>query len=99
MNQIIPLYVTAQTFVQDRADGVQERAAGVIRELRERRDRGATGIEYAALILVAAAVIGVLIAVVNSTLKTQFTNAINNLFGGGNGGGGGQPTPKPTKKP
>ncbi|MBO2463762.1 Flp family type IVb pilin [Actinomadura violacea] len=74
MNPIIPLYVTLQTFVQDRVENLQAR-----------RERGATGIEYAALILVSAAIIGVLIAVVNSTLKTQFTGALNKLFGGGGG--------------
>lgn len=42
MNPMIPLFVTLQTFVQDRVE-----------QLKERHDRGASALEYGALIIVA----------------------------------------------
>ncbi|MEU5880324.1 hypothetical protein [Spirillospora sp. NPDC047279] len=73
MNPIIPLYVTLQTFVQDRVQRMKD------------EDRGASAIEYAALILVAGVIIVALIAAVNNTVLPKMGEAITNMFNGGGG--------------
>ncbi|WP_433327554.1 hypothetical protein [Spirillospora sp. CA-294931] len=75
MNALIPLYVTLQTFVQDRAEQLQER--------RERGDRGASALEYGALIAVAAVVIAILYGAINGTFAKKVGEAVENLFKGG----------------
>ncbi|MEV4253563.1 hypothetical protein AB0J52_10380 [Spirillospora sp. NPDC049652] len=67
-NTLIPLYVTLQTFVQGRVEKLQE------------RERGASALEYGALILVGAAVIAVLWAAFNANVKDQVSNAVKNMF-------------------
>lgn len=74
-NTLIPLYVTLQTFVQGRVEKLQE------------RDRGASALEYGALILVGAAIIAVLWTAFNSNVKTQVSDAIKNMFTSGGGTG------------
>ncbi|GLZ08935.1 hypothetical protein Acsp03_64010 [Actinomadura sp. NBRC 104412] len=51
MNKLIPLYVTASLFLQDRVETYVEK--------RKDFDRGASFFEYAALIAVIAGMIGV----------------------------------------
>ncbi|GAA0569817.1 DUF4244 domain-containing protein [Actinomadura livida] len=75
MNSLIPLYVTLQTFVQDRAE-----------RLKERSDRGVSALEYGALIVVAALVVGILYSLINGSVRTSVSNAITKLFNPGGGG-------------
>ncbi|RFU37299.1 hypothetical protein DZF91_33585 [Actinomadura logoneensis] len=76
MNALIPLYVTLQTFVQDRAEQVG-------RQIRERQDAGVSALEYGALIVVAAVVVGILYGLVNGSVRQNVTQAINKLFNPG----------------
>ena len=69
MNPMIPLFVTLQTFVQDRAE-----------QLRDRRDRGASALEYGALIVVAALIVGILYSLIDGTVRTKISEAITSLF-------------------
>jgi Flp pilus assembly pilin Flp len=74
MNPIIPLYVTITTFVQGRVEKFRE-------------DRGASAVEYGALIILAAAIIGALWASgVVTTLGSKTKTAVDSLFSGGGGG-------------
>ncbi|MFI6517204.1 Flp family type IVb pilin [Spirillospora sp. NPDC050679] len=70
MNPIIPLYVTLQTFIHGRVDQMKERMD----------DRGASAIEYGALLVVSAVVIGVLVGIANSEFKTAVTGKIKEIF-------------------
>jgi Flp pilus assembly pilin Flp len=72
MNPIVPLYSTLQMFVQDRFE-----------QVRERTDRGASGLEYGALIVLAALIIGILFSAINGTVRTSITQAITDLFNPG----------------
>ncbi|SPT50411.1 hypothetical protein [Actinomadura madurae] len=72
MNPMIPLFVTLQTFVQDRVE-----------QLKERHDRGASALEYGALIIVAALIVGILYTAINTTVRTKITEAITSLFSPG----------------
>lgn len=72
MRAILPLVVSVQTYLQDRVE-----------RLKEDRDRGASAIEYAGLILIAGVIIVALIGFAKGTIKTAITNAINQIFGGG----------------
>ncbi|MEU8801499.1 hypothetical protein [Spirillospora sp. NPDC048819] len=74
MNSLIPLYVTLQTFVQDRAQ-----------QLKDRHDRGVSALEYGALIVVAALVVGILYGLINDTVKEKVSTAISDLFNPGGG--------------
>lgn len=79
MNGLIPLYVTLSTFMDDRVE-----------RLKNREDRGAQGIEYAALIVLAAAIIGILWGSgVLGKLTTGVTEAVGKLFPGAGGSGSG----------
>ena len=81
MRSTIPLVVTLQNFVQNR-----------IELLKENRDRGASAIEYAGLILIAGVIIVFLVDAANDTIVPRITDAISEIFtdgGGGEGGGGG----------
>lgn len=69
---VLALQLTLQAFVQDRLE-----------HLEEKRDRGVSAMEYGALILVAAAVIGILMTAIDGPVKTGVNNAITKLFGGG----------------
>ncbi|MFC5745648.1 hypothetical protein [Actinomadura rugatobispora] len=70
MNPIIPLYVTLQTFVVDRVE-----------RLRRSSDRGAEAIEYAALIIIAAAVIGFVYAAISGiNIQQKVADALNSVF-------------------
>ncbi|XRQ11804.1 hypothetical protein ACN3XK_13215 [Actinomadura welshii] len=84
MNSLIPLYITLQGFVQDRVE-----------RLRERDDRGVSALEYGALIIVAALVVGILYGLINDTVKDKVSTAITDLFSPG-GGGGEAPIPEAT---
>jgi Flp pilus assembly pilin Flp len=56
-----------------------------------RDERGQDAIEYVGVLVIVAAVIGVLLVVVNQIepgLKTDVTNAITSIFNGGKKGGG-----------
>jgi Flp pilus assembly pilin Flp len=76
MNPIIPLYVTLQTFVHDRVE-----------RFKDKDDRGASAVEYAALIVLAAAIIGALYASgVVTTASTKVKEAVDKIFSGGAGG-------------
>lgn len=79
MNGLIPLYVTLSTFMHDRVE-----------RLKSREDRGAQGIEYAALIVLAAAIIGILWgAGVFEKVSSGVTTAVTKLFPGSGGSGSG----------
>jgi Flp pilus assembly pilin Flp len=83
MNPIIPPYVTISNFVHGRVE-----------RFKDPSDRGASAVEYAALIILAAAIIAALKASgVVDTLQTSVTAKVNELFQGGN-----PPAPKPTPK-
>ncbi|MEV5568474.1 hypothetical protein AB0L06_00370 [Spirillospora sp. NPDC052269] len=74
-NTLIPLFVTLQTFIQGRVEKAQD------------RERGASALEYGALILVGAAIIAVLWTAFNSNVKTQVSDAVKNMFTSGGGTG------------
>lgn len=76
MRPILPLVVTLQTFVQGR-----------IERLKENRDRGASAIEYAGLILIAGVIIVFLVTFAKNTIVPKITTALNNIFNGGGSGG------------
>ncbi|WP_018655762.1 Flp family type IVb pilin [Actinomadura flavalba] len=69
MNPMIPLYVTLQTFVHGRVEAI-----------KERQERGASAIEYAALILVAGVIIVALIAAAKDTVVPRVEAAIKKMF-------------------
>jgi Flp pilus assembly pilin Flp len=73
MNPLIPLYVTLSTFVQNRVERLSQ--------LRE--DKGASLIEYAALLILVAAIVTALYAAgIINQLTTAVTNALSQIFGG-----------------
>lgn len=73
MNSLIPLYVTLSTFVSNRVERV-----------KCREDRGASMIEYGALLILVSAIIAALLASnIDDTIKTKVTELVNEIFGGG----------------
>ena len=75
MNALIPVYVRTQNFIVDRAEAYKRHL--------ETRDRGAGIVEYAGLIVLAAAILTALYASgVISKLQTAATTAINKIFPG-----------------
>lgn len=63
--------------------------------LRDRKEAGATGLEYAGMIMVAALIVGLVYGAVDSAnIDTKVGDAIDKLFSGGKtaGGSGGSPT-------
>ncbi|MBW8484957.1 hypothetical protein, partial [Actinomadura parmotrematis] len=73
MNPLLPVLVSLETFLRDR---IEARA--------ERDDRGASAFEYAALIVVAAAIIGFLFTLIPG-VKDAVSKAIDTMFKGGGG--------------
>lgn len=74
MNSLIPLYVTLSTFVSNRVERVKSR----------HEDRGASMIEYGALLILVSAIIAALLASnIDDTIKTKVTELVNEIFGGG----------------
>lgn len=73
MNALIPVYVKTQNFIEDRAEAYKRHL--------EQRDRGAGIVEYAGLIVLAAAILAALYASgVISKLQTAATSAIDKIF-------------------
>jgi Flp pilus assembly pilin Flp len=75
MRAIVPLIATLQTFVQGR-----------IEQLKEDRDRGASAIEYAGLILIAGVIIVFLVGYATDTIVPTITGKLGEIFGGGGSG-------------
>lgn len=73
MNALTPVYVRTQNFILDRAEAYKRHL--------EQQDRGATLVEYATLIVLAAALLGALYASgVVSKLRTATSSAVSSLF-------------------
>jgi Flp pilus assembly pilin Flp len=73
MNPLIPLYVTATTFFQEKVDRLGEL----------HKDKGASLIEYAALLVLVAAIVTALFAAgIISKLTTAVTAALTKIFNG-----------------
>ncbi|GAA2723385.1 hypothetical protein [Actinocorallia aurantiaca] len=73
MNPLIPLYVTLRTFVQDRVE-----------RLQNPEDRGAGVVEYAALLVLAGALIVALLDTdIIDTLKEKVEDALDDVFSAG----------------
>ncbi|MES9543180.1 MULTISPECIES: hypothetical protein [unclassified Actinomadura] len=69
---LAPLYVTLQTFVLDR-----------IERVRNDSDKGASLIEYAALLVLVGAIVAALYAAgIVGKLDTAVTNALTKIFDG-----------------
>jgi Flp pilus assembly pilin Flp len=81
MNSLVPFYVRLETFVRERAEKARGNAAD--------KDRGVTIIEYAALLVLVAALVAALYA---AGLITKFTSAVSSaigtIFTPSSGGGG-----------
>ena len=76
MNRLIPLYATVMTFVQNRV----ERA-------KNAEDRGASLIEYGALLALIAAIIAALAALgIPGKVGSYIGDALNSIFGTNFGG-------------
>ena len=74
MNAMIPLYVTLSTFVQDKAARVQKRYVG--------DDRGASIIEYVALLFVVALIVAAIHAAnIDKTVQKKAGEALTKIFG------------------
>jgi len=74
MNRMIPLYVTLSTFVQDKAERVRNRYVG--------QDRGASIIEYVALLFVVALIVAAIHAAkIDTRVKNKTGDALNKIFG------------------
>jgi hypothetical protein len=73
MNRMIPLYVTLSTFVQDQAERVQKRYVG--------KDRGASIIEYVALLFVVALIVAAIHAAhIDKTVQKKAGEAMKKIF-------------------
>lgn len=73
MNALIPFYVTLSTFVRDKAERVQKRYVG--------QDRGASIIEYVALLFVIALIVAAIHAAkIDTKVKEKATEALNKIF-------------------
>lgn len=75
MRPILPLVVTLQSFVEGRLE-----------QFKENRDRGASAIEYAGLILIAGVIIVFLVGYATKTIVPTITNKLGAIFGGGGSG-------------
>lgn len=74
MNRMIPLYVTLSTFVQGKAERVRNRYTG--------EDRGASIIEYVALLFVVALIVAAIHAAkIDERVKNKAGDALNKIFG------------------
>lgn len=74
MNAMIPMYVHTTNFVADRVEAIKERY--------QDKDRGASLVEYAGLIVLAVIILGAIYYAFNaskfgSTLKTAIGNILN----------------------
>ena len=75
MNAMVPMYVYTTNFIADRTEAIKEHY--------KNQDRGASLVEYAGLIVLAAIILGLLYAAVNASgLQGKITTAINNLLTG-----------------
>ncbi|MFC0037858.1 hypothetical protein [Actinomadura rayongensis] len=76
---LIPLYVTLHTFVLDRVERLAENAG----RARRNGDRGASLIEYAALLVLVAAIVGALYkAGIIKRLSDAVSKALDDIFKG-----------------
>lgn len=75
MNALIPMYVYSQNFIIDRAE--------MVRDHYKNRDRGASLVEYAGLVVLAAVILGLIYwAVTQAQIGNKVRDAINNLLSG-----------------
>lgn len=73
MNSLIPLYVTTSNFVADRVE-----------RFKSREDRGASMIEYGALLILISAIIAALIASdIDGIIGKKVKELVNQIFQGG----------------
>ena len=79
MTPLISFYTKSSNFVYDR-----------VRRLQDPDERGASLLEYGALIVLVAAIAAAVFATnIGQTIATNITNKVNEIFSGGGGGGGG----------
>lgn len=73
MNRMLPLYVTLSTFAADKVARVQRRYTGA--------DRGASIIEYVALLFVVALIVAAIHAAnIDKTVQTKAGDALKQIF-------------------
>jgi Flp pilus assembly pilin Flp len=73
MNPMIPLFVTLSTFVGDKAKRIQKRYTG--------DDRGASLIEYIALLFIVALIVAAVHGSgIDQIIKTNAVEAVNKVF-------------------
>jgi Flp pilus assembly pilin Flp len=78
MNPLIPLFVTISTFVGDSAKRVQKRYIG--------DDRGASMVEYIALIFIVALIVAAVKASgIDQTIESKAVAAVNKVFSSAGG--------------
>jgi Flp pilus assembly pilin Flp len=76
MNLLIPTYVVVTNFVADRVEAVKTR----------HKERGASMIEYGALLILIAAIVGAVMALnIHQTVGKKVQEAITNIFKGPGG--------------
>jgi len=83
MNALIPAYVYSTNFIINRVDDAKN--------LKQRMDdRGAGFVEYAALVVLAALVLGVIGAFLPDAIKKGISDTLTSIWGGGKQAGGKQ---------
>lgn len=78
MNRMIPLFVTLSTFVGDSARRIQKRYTG--------DDRGASIVEYIALLFIVALIVAAVYGSgIDQTIKSKAIDAVNKVFSNAGG--------------
>lgn len=78
MNRVIPLFVTLSTFVGDSAKRIQKRYVG--------DDRGASIVEYIALLFIVALIVAAVYGSgIDQTIKAKAVSAVNKVFSSAGG--------------
>ncbi len=78
MNPMIPLFVTLSTFVGDQAKRIQKRYTG--------DDRGASIVEYIALLFIVALIVAAVHGSgIDQTIKSKAVAAVNKVFSSAGG--------------
>jgi hypothetical protein len=78
MNRMIPLFVTLSTFVGDNAKRIQKRYTG--------DDRGASIVEYIALLFIVALIVAAVYGSgIDQTIKAKAVSAVNKVFSSAGG--------------
>ncbi|MGH3373290.1 MAG: hypothetical protein ACRDP6_00985 [Actinoallomurus sp.] len=78
MNPMIPLFVTLSTFVGDKAKRIQKRYVG--------DDRGASIVEYIALLFIVALIVAAVYGSgIDQTIKAKAVSAVNKVFSSAGG--------------